>query len=168
MNSFIRRTGLVVLVAVLLIGSTAPALAQQSSSNWSDQFYQELKPLVGQYNENVDQVPSLITGVIGGERVEFVVEPTDGGQNAVYSAVVAKNGHIQSFENEAPQKPTIRVTTSEATLKTIMNATDKQKAFSEAYNNGAFTYKTFNMWSQVKLGAASMGLKVVNAFHSVF
>jgi len=163
-----RRTGLLVLVAVLLVGSTAPALAQQSSSNWSDQFYQELKPLVGQYNQNVDEVPSFVTGIIGGERVKFVVEPTGGGQNAVYSAVVAKNGHIQSFKNEAPQNPTIRVTTTEATLQKIMNATDKQKAFSDAYNNGAFTYKTFNVWSGIKLGAANIGLKAVNLFHSAF
>jgi len=167
MNTLVRRTGLLVLVCVLLIGSTAPALAQQSSSNWSDQLYQELKPLVTTYNENVDQVPSFIKPIIGGERVELVVVPTNGGQNATYSAVVAKNGHITSFKNEPPQKPTVRVTTTEATVNTLMNATDKKQAFSDALKRGDITYKPLNIGSSVKLGLANIGMKAVNFIHNL-
>jgi len=168
MNSFIRRTGLLVLVCVLLIGSTAPALAQQSSSNWSDQLYQELKPQVKTYNENIDQAPSFIKPIIGGERVKLVVEPTDGGQKAVYSVVVAKNGRIASFKNEPPQKPTIQVTTTEATVKRILNASDKKQAFSDAYKSGDITHKGLNIGSKAKLVLANAGMKVVNFFHIGF
>jgi hypothetical protein len=159
MSSLIRRTGVLALACLLLVASTAPALAQPSA-NWSDQFYEETKPLVEKYNENVERVPGVIRNQLGGEQVEVVVKPSGGGDDAVYSVALTDDGSIDSFEKGHASNPTYRVTTTQAAIEEIRNAEDKQKAFWSVYDRGDFEIAGLTLGTSAKVSVVETGAKL--------
>ena len=138
MNNTKITSGLVTAFLVLAIFAGI-ASAVVGTTGGSDLF-DELQPLVDVYNDNVGDIP-LMTSLIGEERINGEIALNDGSVLSI-AITTDKDAKITSFEEGEISDPTMRVSTNEDTIRSIINSSDPVSAFLDALDAGTITYES--------------------------
>ena len=129
-----------VFTAFLVLAIFAGLAPSAVGTNGGSDLFDELQPLVDVYNDHVGDIP-LMTSLIGEERINGEISLNDG--SVLSLAITTDNdAKITSFEQGEISDPTMRVSTDENTIRSIMNSSDPVSAFLDALNAGTITYES--------------------------
>jgi hypothetical protein len=142
-----------VLAAVLLVGLVGAPMTVAAQSDDGD-----AETLVEAYNGSINEVPSVIANRFAGERVEIIVEQSNG-ETQTYTAVTNENAKITEFEDGVVD-PTMRLRTDAETIRGIANAEDSGAAAVEAYESDSMTVEGVGVTNTVTLETAKVGYAV--------
>ncbi len=149
-----------VLIIAVFGGIVPSAVGTNGGSNLN--LFEEIKPLVEVYNQNVEDIP-VIKSFIGEERIHANISLNDG--SALILAITTdKDAKVVSFTKGEISDPTIRANTSENTVRIIMNSSDPVSAFQDALNTGAITYGGVGLGNKIKVGVMKAALKIAGFF----
>jgi len=152
----------VFFTAVLVIAAFAGIVPSAVGTNGGSNLFEEIKPLVEVYNQNVENIP-VIKSFIGEERIHANISLNDG--SALILAIMTdKDAKVVSFTKGEISDPTIRAYTDENTVRTIMNSGDPISAFQDALNKGAITFEGVGLGNKIKIGVMKAALKIVGFF----
>ncbi|MBN1761647.1 MAG: hypothetical protein JW878_01025 [Methanomicrobia archaeon] len=146
------------LVTAVLAGLVPAAVG----ADGGDALFAALQPYVDIYNANVENIP-VINSLIGAERIRGEIALNDG-SSLVVSIVTDADAKVTSFEKGEISDPTIKASTDENTVRSIITAADPIAAFQDALNSGAIHFKGVGMGSKVKVGLLKVGLKLAGFF----
>ncbi len=141
------------LVILLLVSSTGvassagdvtPASTFTTSVNSSEEndLYSELSAQMELYNENFDNVPSLVQRLVGSEEIAGRIKLNNG--EMLYVTLLMNGGKVGDFyrydtPNDPNSKfgPTITVESDEDTIREILNSDDRLRKSVEKMNDGS-------------------------------
>ena len=148
--------------AVLVIAAFAGIVPSAVGTNGGSNLFEEIKPLVEVYNQNVENIP-VIKSFIGEERIHANISLNDG--SALILAIMTdKDAKVVSFTKGEISDPTIKANTTENTVRTIMNSGDPISAFQDALNKGAITFEGVGLGNKIKIGVMKAALKIAGFF----
>jgi len=130
----------VFFTAVLVIAAFAGIVPSAFGTNGGSDLFEEMKPLVDVYNENVGDIP-FMTSLIGEERINAEINLT-GGSVLSIAITTDEDAKITSFEKGNFSDSTMSASTDENTIRTIMNSDDPVSAFLDALNAETITYES--------------------------
>lgn len=133
-----------------------------AGANGGDALFDELKPMVAVYNQNVDKIPMLQT-FIGAERIRAEITLNDGSA-FVFGITTDSDAKVTSLEKGEIANPTIKAYTTEATVRSILASSTPVTAFQKALETGAIRFEGVGLGNTVKLGLMKVGLKLVGLF----
>ncbi|MDI6810123.1 MAG: hypothetical protein QMD80_00325 [archaeon] len=136
--------------AFLVIAIFAGIFPSAVGINGESDLFEEIKPLVDIYNQNVDRIP-FIKSFIGDERIHAEIS-LDDGTVLILGIITNKDAKIISFERGEISDPTIKAYTTEKTVRTIMNSEDPVSAFQDALDNEEITIKGVGLCNKIKVG----------------
>jgi hypothetical protein len=129
-----------VFTAFLVLAIFAGIAPSVVGTNGGTTLFDELQPLVDVYNNNVGDIP-FMTSLIGEERINGEITLNDG--SVLSLAITTDNdAKITSFEQGEISDPTMRVSTDENTIRSIMSSSDPVSAFLDALDAGTITYES--------------------------
>lgn len=151
------RRVLVLLGLVLLAGGAAAhadhAEHADGGSNISvSTVVDNPEAVAAVYNNNTADLPSMVTAMVSGERIEVHIE--NGGEATVIG-VVMEGSRIQRVEPGGLQDPTVELFIGTATLEQILASETPAKAAVEAFNGDGIRYDAHGLGSTVKLAILS-------------
>jgi hypothetical protein len=129
-----------VFTAFLVLAIFAGLAPSAVGTNGGSDLFEEMKPLVDVYNENVGDIP-LMTSLIGEERINAEINLNDGSVLSI-AITTDEDAKITSFEKGNFSDPTMSASTDENTIRSIINSTDPVSAFIDALNAGTITYES--------------------------
>ena len=146
--------------AVLILSSFLLAGILQPVVGMEEGFGQlgDLKRGVEIYNQNVDKIP-FIGSLIGEERINCEIS-LDDGNVLMYGIKTGKGAKVISFEVAEISDPTMKVYTSESTIRTIMNAEDPVSAFQDAFTTGAIKLEGVGLVNELKVGVMGVATNI--------
>ena len=153
----------VFFTAVLVIAVIGGIVPSAVGTNGGSDLFEEMKPLVDVYNQNVADIPDVIKSFIGEERVHAEISLNDGGV-LILGITTDKDAKVIGFEKGEISDPTIKANTSENTVRIIINSGDPVSAFQDALNTGAITYKGVGLGNEIKVGLMKAALKIAGFF----
>lgn len=124
-----RNTFLAVAVAAVALVALPGMAAADCTTGTVEES--DVTAFVDAYNANTDRLPGFLADRLADERVEVTVTGTD----LVYTAVTDGSATVTSVEAGSVD-PTLRVTTSEATLCEAATSSDAASSLLAAYENG--------------------------------
>lgn len=153
-----RALGVTVACALLVVaGLTAPAAAQDDVTVCGA----SADPLVEQYNDNVDAVPGIASGLVTDETVHVVVAGGgDGGGS--YTVVTGPDRRITELTAGAPASPTLVVETDCATVGTVIEADDPAAAFQREYRSGDVAVRGASFTRGLVVEAVEFGVDIAD------
>lgn len=132
-------------------------LAQQVSED--ERVFEDLDGLVEAYNENVDEFPGPAKMVIANERFGVKVR-TDEGHLAKYSFHTDSKARITEYHRgRLPAKPTMMVSTNEATIRDVRSADSPVSAAREAYRRDDISLRGIGLVNRIEVRIAESFLK---------
>lgn len=143
-----------ILSSFLLAGMLQPVVGMEEGFGQLG----DLKRGVEIYNQNVDKI-TFIKSFIGEERIncEFSL---DDGNVLMYGIETGKGAKVISFEVAEISDPTMKVYTSESTIRTIMNAEDPVSAFQDAFTTGAIKLEGVGLVNKLKVGVMGVATNI--------
>jgi len=142
--------GLVVVVAAMGAVAT-PAAAQSDQPDWAVELFEDMGPMVGTYNENVDASDfGFVAGQLQGENVNLVVDDPANGTEASVSFTLDNDLRIQELELGTRDDATIQMSTDKATMDRIIASGNPSTEFKNAVLNDDITISGIGTVSQVK------------------
>ncbi len=143
-----------ILSSFLLAGMLQPVVGMEEGFGQLG----DLKRGVEIYNQNVDKI-TFIKSFIGEERIncEFSL---DDGNMLMYGIETGKGAKVISFEVAEISDPTMKVYTSESTIRTIMNAEDPVSAFQDAFTTGAIKLEGVGLVNKLKVGVMGVATNI--------
>ena len=123
----------------------------------SADLFDDINENVGTYNENVDQVPSLIKFMITNENILGVINMNDG-TTLEMKAVTDGDGRIIKFERleDSDFEPTITITSDEVTVQGTLDSSNPGAVFQTAYSNGDITIEARPLLTRIAMGIANI------------
>ncbi len=113
-----------------------------ANSSPENDLYTELSAQMGLYNENFDNVPSLVQRLVGSEEIAGKIELNNG--EMLYVTLRMAGGKVNEFysydtPNDPNSKigPTITVESDEETIREILESDDKLRKAVESMNEGS-------------------------------
>lgn len=155
------RVASVLITAILVVAMSGLAPAAVGTNGESDLF-NDMKPLVEVYNDNVGNVP-LVTSLIGEERINGQISLNDGSVLSL-AIMTAEDAKITSFEEGEIPDPTINAYSDEDTVRSIIISADPVATFQSALDNGAIRIEGVGMGGKIKIGMAKVALKIASFF----
>lgn len=153
----------VFFTAVLVLAVVAAGLVPSAvGTNGGSDLFEELKPLVEVYNQNIVDVP-VIASLIGEERIHGEISLNDGGV-LVVGITTDKDAKVTSFEKGEISDPTIKANTSENTVRAILASSDPVSAFQDALDTGAITFEGVGLGNKLKVALLKGALKILGFF----
>ncbi|MBE0516739.1 MAG: hypothetical protein IBX41_05040 [Methanophagales archaeon] len=149
--------------AFLVIAIFAGIAPSAVGINGESDLFEELKPLVDIYNQNVDRIPFLLKGPIADERIHAEISLNDG-TVLILGITTDNEAKIMSFERGEISDPTIKAYTTENTVRSIMDSEDPVSAFQAALDTGAITYEGVGFVNKLKYGAIGFFWKILSPF----
>lgn len=143
----IRSVALLVVTALVFAHAGVGAGAAQETSTLCGQ---DVEPLIGEYNANVDAVPGLVKGMIVDETVHVIVE---GDSARDFTALTDSAGRVTEFEEGEPDAPTLVIRTDCETVETVVGADDPVAAFQGEYDDGEIVISGVGIVNTVVIGA---------------
>ena len=125
-------------------GDVKPASTFKTSVNSSaeNDLYSELSAQMELYNENFDNVPSLVQRLVGSEEIAGRIKLNNG--EMLYVTLLMNGGKVGDFyrydtPNDPNSKfgPTITVESDEDTIREILNSDDQLRTSVEKMNDGS-------------------------------
>ncbi len=156
-TKFVSAFFAVVLVIVVFAWIVPSAVGINGGSD----LFEDIKPLVDTYNQNVDNIP-FIKSFIGEERIHCEISLNDGTM-LIIGITTDKDAKVTGFEKGEISDPTIKAYTSENTIRTIMNSEDPVPAFQDALNNGEITFEGVGLGNKIKVVAMKVALEILGS-----
>ena len=153
----------VFFAAFLVMAIFAGIVPSVVGINGGSDLFEELKPLVDIYNQNVDRIPSPLKGPIADERIHGEIS-LDDGTVLILGITTDNDAKIIGFEKGEISDPTIKAYTTENTIRSIMNSEDPVSAFQDALDTGAITYEGVGVLNKIKYGAIGFFWKILSPF----
>jgi len=152
----------VFLTALLLVTVLIGLFPATVGANGGDALFDELKPMVGVYNDNVDKIPMLQT-FIGAERIRAEITLNDGSA-FIFGITTDSDAKVTGLEKGEIADPTIKAYTTEATVRSILASSTPVTAFEQALETGTIRFEGVGFGNTIKLGVMKVGLKLVGLF----
>jgi len=143
-----------ILSSFLLAGMLQPVVGMEEGLGQLG----DLKRGVEIYNQNVDKIP-FIGSLIGEERIICEIS-LDDGNVLMYGIETGKGAKVISVEVAEISDPTMKVYTSESTIRTIMNAEDPVSAFPDAFTTGAIKLEGVGLVNKLKVGVMGVATNI--------
>ncbi|PSQ17563.1 hypothetical protein BRD00_07640 [Halobacteriales archaeon QS_8_69_26] len=89
--------------------------------------------LVESYNDNIEDVPSLVRDQVSNSRIHLKVNGEAGGD---YAVDTDSRGRIESYAEGEPESPKLRVVTDCESFTSMVEADDPSEAFWREYRSG--------------------------------
>ncbi|TAH76023.1 MAG: hypothetical protein EWM52_01130, partial [Methanosarcina mazei] len=112
------------------------------NSSAENDLYSELSAQMELYNENFDNVPSLVQRLVGSEEIAGRIKLNNG--EMLYVTLLMNGGKVGDFyrydtPNDPNSKfgPTITVESDEDTIREILNSDDRLRKSVEKMNDGS-------------------------------
>lgn len=121
----------------------------------------DLAVLKDTYNSNIAQVPGYVRALIGNERINAYLQLNDG-TNLTVTATTEK-GIIQTLDYGENEKPTLVVSTTEATADSITIAENPGESLRNAIDNKDIKIKAVG-FKKVKWGLGKIAYKIASWF----
>ncbi|MDW7733360.1 MAG: hypothetical protein SCH66_13160 [Methanolobus sp.] len=145
-----KKTLLILLLLLAVLIQPASAIT-----------FSELDLVVNEYNENADQVPSLIKNMLGDEVVHLLIEMDDGSE--LHIKAVTENALITTFEEIGPEEgigATLKVTVKENAIDQLPGSENPLEAFYNAMENKDIVIEPVGFVDTIKFQVASVLLKL--------
>ncbi|MFP4654373.1 MAG: hypothetical protein ACLFMM_01635 [Methanohalobium sp.] len=131
-------TGLLLLLMFLLPVSMATAQnVTESQEQSEDELYNHIKSNISVYNQHTEMVPGFVKSLVGNEEILVLIEKNN--NDTLLIKAVTENAEITQFdkiENESQMNPTVKVTTNEETVHSLMNSDDPIETFKQLREDG--------------------------------
>jgi hypothetical protein len=155
-----KYTVLTLLMIIALSLSTASA----------SYTYDQVQNYVGQYDARIDNAPepvkSLMTGLLGSERIDLNISMDDG---SIFSVgFETKEARVSNISMGGFQNPTIIMTATDGAIERIKVSDDPVATFQEEMKYGQVTVEGTNPFTSLKLSAVLSSLPVMKFFSSIF
>ncbi|MBW2992801.1 thrombospondin type 3 repeat-containing protein [Candidatus Woesearchaeota archaeon] len=121
----------------------------------------ELQQHIDTYNANLDNLPESLKGLIGNERVNIYIAVN--GDEIVYGAVT-KDAKITEYKEGGIEKPTIKVYTTDKTIRKIINSSNPVSAVTKAIKSKEIKYKGVGFFKKFKTGFMKLGFGIYTFF----
>lgn len=130
----------------------------------------QVQNYVDKYNQRIDGAPepakSLLTGLLGNERIDVNISMNDG---TVFSEGFEVNAaRIAKTDAGGVQNPTIIVSVTEGAILRIKSSSDPVGAFQSEMGYGQINIEGTNLVTRLKLSAVLSSLPVLKFFSSIF
>jgi hypothetical protein len=139
-------TGIGGVVAIPATFTVAPRVCERDDA-----------PLVESYNDNVEQVPSFVRGVVTDGRIHAVV---DGDTQRDYTAVTGPDRRLSELRPGQPSDSTVAVENDCETLTTVVDASDPADGFVSEYDAGDTTVRGVGIANVVAVEAVELGVRI--------
>jgi hypothetical protein len=150
------------ITALVLATALTGLVPSVVGANGGDALFDELKPMVAVYNQNVDEIPMLQT-FIGAERIRAEITLNDGSA-FIFGITTDSDARVTSLEKGEIADPTIKAYTTEATVRSILASSTPVTAFEKALETGTIRFEGVGLGNTIKLGLMKVGLKLVGLF----
>jgi hypothetical protein len=159
MNRIKVASAFVTAILVVALLGLAPAAV---GTNGGSSLFNDMKPLVEVYNENVGKVP-LVTSLIGEERINGSISLNDGSVLSL-AIMTDEDAKITSFQEGEISDPTINAYSDENTVRSIINSGDPVATFQNVLDTGTIQIEAVGMGGKIKIGLAKVALKIASFF----
>jgi hypothetical protein len=159
MNRIKVASAFVTAILVVALLGLAPAAV---GTNGGSGLFNDMKPLVEVYNENVGKVP-LVTSLIGEERINGSISLNDGSVLSL-AIMTDEDAKITSFQEGEISDPTINAYSDENTVRSIINSGDPVATFQNVLDTGTIQIEAVGMGGKIKIGLAKVALKIASFF----
>lgn len=156
------RVTSVCVTAFLVTAVLAGLIPAAVGADGGDALFEAMQPYVEIFNANVENIP-VVSSLIGAERIRGEISLNDG-STLIVRILTDDDAKVTSFEKGEISDPTIKASTNEDTVRSIITAADPIAAFQDALNSGAIQFKGVGMGSKVKVGLLKVGLKLAGFF----
>lgn len=125
-----------VLVVALSVSGGVAGSEQGASPGWSDELFDDIEELVGEYNAQADDGVGLLEGwFFRDERINLHVRDAEGA-HTVYALRLDGNRHVTEIRQERFEKPTVRMRTTKRGVEQILSGDDTETAVRQAVRSG--------------------------------
>ncbi len=152
----------VFFTAVVVIAVFAGLVPSVVGTNGGSALFEELKPMVDVYNQNIENIP-VIKSFIGEERIHGEIALNEG-TVLILGITTDANAKVTGLQEGAISDPTIRAYTDENTVRPIITAADPIAAFQDALTSGAIRYEGVTFGDKLKVGVMKVALKIAGFF----
>jgi len=158
-----RRNFIAICFTALVLATALTGLVPSVVGvNGGDALFEEVKPMVAVYNQNVDKIPMLQT-FIGAERIRAEITLNDGSA-FIFVITTDSDARVTSLEKGEIADPTIKAYTTEATVRSILASSTPVTAFETALETGTIRFEGVGFGNTIKLGLMKVGLKLMGLF----
>lgn len=129
--------------------------------NESKELFEILKGSVESYNKNLDKVPGAVKTIFGNERIDWSIALKDG---TLRIGVLTKDGAVVEFKEGGISEPTIKLHSSEAAIRRILESQDPLEEYQKALNSNEVSYEGVGAVKKVKLFFVGLAGKILGRF----
>jgi hypothetical protein len=152
----------VLLIALLLATTLTGLFPSAWGANGGEALFEELKPMVEVYNQNVEKIPMLQT-FIGAERIRAEIA-LNGGSALIIGITTDNDAKVTDLVLGEVTNPTIKAYTDENTVRSILASSDPVTAFENALETGAIRFEGVGFENKLRIGIMKLGLKILGFF----
>jgi hypothetical protein len=125
-------------------------------------LFNDMDVVVNEFNQNADKVPGAVKSLLGNEVIHAVISMNDG--STMDLKIVTSDMLVTEFEQVDPAdpafEPTIRVTSNEVTVSSLLESETPTDDFLEAYDNGNIVIEGISFSKTVTLAVSNFVLGV--------
>jgi hypothetical protein len=121
---------------------------------------------VNNYNNQIDNVPTIIKSMLGSEKVNMIITREDGSVFRVGMDMVS--ARIERTVEGGISDPTIIVTTTQSALSEVGKSNDKIAAFRTQADNGQIRFEGKSWLADVKIKAVLSSTGFLQFGYSLF
>jgi hypothetical protein len=134
----VLTTGLLLILVLLLPISMATAQeTTQTQEQSEDELYKQLKSNISVFNQHTDMIPGFVKSLVGNEEILVIIEKSN--NDTLLIEAVTENAEITRFEkitNKTQSDPTVKVTTNEETVRSLMDSDNPVETFKKVRDEG--------------------------------
>ncbi len=122
----------------------------------------ELSQLKNEYNNNLDNMPSIVKSLVGNERINAYLDTTN---KQIIIGVVTKDARILELKLNGIEDPTLNIYVSENTIQKLEN---QEITIQQALDSGEIKLESQRIRTSIKLWFTKTTMGIVNWFKSIF
>lgn len=147
-----KRILSIILIFMILISTTGTVTAKDPTVVSIECNGQEIKgdiePVVEHYNNNTDQIPSIIKPFIRSNTTDFSIE-----NSSIQNYTVQTNEKLQitNIDTDKPGNPDLLVYTNETVVCNVLESNKPLEKFNKAYNNDKIEIEGKNLKNKIRI-----------------
>lgn len=112
--------------------------------------------LLVEYNAFISSNPDVpfVKSIFGEQVIHILITKTNG--DIEFSVVTDEDAYITEIKSDAPENPTLLVTSNEETVNNILNSDDPASEAMNALNNGDIDYKGVGIKNKIVVGVTKI------------
>ena len=166
--SGLAAIGLVIIVAfaglALMVGNgLTGAASTQTDISTPEGMFSLLKQGSESVNTFHEKIPQAFITLFGNERIQAHVLLSSG--KTLDLGVVTENGYINDITKGIIENPTLKASTTEATVRKIMISQSPVDSITQSLHSHEITYEAQTFTGSVKYGGVSLVSRILSWFH---